>query len=357
MDNKYRVGILSKTKLDEYNRLYGKTNSFFKELISEGKKIDLEVFVFAERNIYFKKNLVSANFMRLNSEGLERWKKEKVEIPKIIYNRYSTISKELELKLKNHNIKVINPIKLIGIAKDKYKSHELFSLLKNIKQAETVLYSQKNLEEMISKYSELYLKPRFGSEGKGILFLKRLENKFEIIFNKEKLEINNLIEIDKLISKNYIIQNNIKIKKYQNSVFDIRVLMQRDKSGKLLFTGSLARLSETGGITSNLSTGGGAIKTSKVINDLFGKGKFKNKYRENIKNISFEIVKKVENKINNQICELGIDILIDEKGNLYLIEINHLPGRAVFKFLGDQYREKAVRRPMEYAKFLIDRGI
>jgi carbamoylphosphate synthase large subunit len=50
------------------------------------------------------------------------------------------------------------------------------------------------------------------------------------------------------------------------------------------------------------------------------------------------------------LCELALDLAIDRKGNVWLIEVNPKPSREVFKLAGERevYR-KAIVRPIEYA--------
>ncbi|MNC74339.1 Endospore coat-associated protein YheD [compost metagenome] len=55
-------------------------------------------------------------------------------------------------------------------------------------------------------------------------------------------------------------------------------------------------------------------------------------------------------------CELALDIAIDERGKVWLLEINPKPAREVFARIGNKgMYQKAIERPLEYALYLYKR--
>ncbi|MNN95053.1 Endospore coat-associated protein YheD [compost metagenome] len=55
-------------------------------------------------------------------------------------------------------------------------------------------------------------------------------------------------------------------------------------------------------------------------------------------------------------CELALDIAIDERGKVWLLEINPKPAREVFARIGNKdIYQKAIERPLEYALYLYKR--
>ena len=93
------------------------------------------------------------------------------------------------------------------------------------------------------------------------------------------------------------------------------------------------------------------IKLNKIINDLFGKNSFSLKFKKRIKSASFKTFQIIEKEIGKELCELAIDLMIDKKGKIYVIEVNSKPGR-IFEALSKRIVNKSTRRPMEYAAYL-----
>ncbi|MNG25924.1 Endospore coat-associated protein YheD [compost metagenome] len=55
-----------------------------------------------------------------------------------------------------------------------------------------------------------------------------------------------------------------------------------------------------------------------------------------------------------KLCELGMDIAVDPKGNVWLLEVNPKPSREVFNRIGQHATyQKAVTRPLEYALWML----
>ena len=150
----------------------------------------------------------------------------------------------------------------------------------------------------------------------------------------------------------YIIQECIELPKYNDSVFDVRVIYQRGKSGGPLRTGMAVRLAAPNKITANLHQGGDKETLSHVLGALFNQD-IKGPIAESIRKYSKSIFKLLDKKAG-PIGEIGIDFLIDQVGQIHLIEVNSLPGRNLFKILPD-IREKSISRPVEYAQHLLNK--
>ncbi|MNU00093.1 Endospore coat-associated protein YheD [compost metagenome] len=57
------------------------------------------------------------------------------------------------------------------------------------------------------------------------------------------------------------------------------------------------------------------------------------------------------------LCELALDIAIDESGRVWLLEINPKPAREVFSRTGEMgIYQRAISRPLEYALYLLKKN-
>ncbi|MBT3406472.1 YheC/YheD family protein [Candidatus Woesearchaeota archaeon] len=352
-----KVGILAKPSED--GRLYGESNNFYKSLVEVGHDLGLCVFTFGESDVNFEKKSLDANFIITSGSGKKLWVRRKVSFPKVVYDRATGIPSTFRTKLEKAGMILVNPPELIGLAGDKWQSYSVLNragitATSETKQAETMLYSLPNLKTMIAKHSVVFLKPRRGSQGIGIMSLSKTQDGYLLKPNNQKFKSSQLNSISQFVSGNYIVQQGIAVTKYNNAVFDIRVLIQKNNRGKLRLTGMVARVSTPGQITSNLHTGGSNQRVSKVLNNLFGASAFRSEFKKKIENASFKTFHAIEDHLRKKLCEIAIDIMVDTKGDLYIIEINSKPGRASFRFLGDDFRTNAVRRPMEFTSYLLN---
>jgi len=70
-------------------------------------------------------------------------------------------------------------------------------------------------------------------------------------------------------------------------------------------------------------------------------------------NFAYKLADFLETKFG-KLCELGMDIAVDPKGNVWLLEVNPKPSREVFRKIGEiATYQKAVSRPLEYAVWML----
>jgi len=133
-----------------------------------GKEEDLEIYV-GEYRWYSEGMLEKAWYWN----GKEWEKKQDVEINGV-YDLFRHDKEKLKIKQKmKEEVGIINDPELTDICQDKLQTYELFK--QHIPESRK--YDDENLEEMLSKYSKVVLKPRYGSSGEGI----------KIIGSKEEL--------------------------------------------------------------------------------------------------------------------------------------------------------------------------
>lgn len=74
--------------------------------------------------------------------------------------------------------------------------------------------------------------------------------------------------------------------------------------------------------------------------------------RKEAEALSLEVAEFLEKRYD-ALCELALDLAIDQKGRIWLLEVNPKPAREVFHRIGDKetYRNSIVR-PLEYASWL-----
>jgi len=191
---------------------------------------------------------------------------------------------------------------------------------------------------MLKTYSSVFIKPNHGSGGNGIIRVKRLGKRYEVR-SGSSLKIAKRSSILKAIrsyrkSKHrYLVQKGLRLGKYHGKIFDIRVYLQKPKH-KWMISGMVARVAAPHKFVTNYQKGGHAKPLRRVLKSLFhhNQSKVDACYRK-IKKLSIVIAKTVNKR--HSIHELGVDIAIDKKGHIWIIEANSRPGHMLFTQLSD----------------------
>ncbi|AEJ43356.1 YheC/YheD family endospore coat-associated protein [Alicyclobacillus acidocaldarius] len=153
----------------------------------------------------------------------------------------------------------------------------------------------------------------------------------------------------------YIWQQGIDLVALDGRPVDVRILLQRDGTGAWKRTKMFARVAKSGDFTSNLATGGGAMPVDRAILGAFP-DEAKKRVRASIRRIAEAVAEAVEAGAGRTFGELGIDLGVDRRGFVWVIEVNSKPRKAPASASGrDDLVELSFRRPMEYALFLARR--
>ncbi|WP_433943876.1 YheC/YheD family protein [Paenibacillus sp. SN-8-1] len=211
--------------------------------------------------------------------------------------------------------------------------------------------------------NEVFLKPHSGTHGKMTLHI-RLVNEDQHLMLTGRDRNNALFQkhfhewetgaawVDRFIGERaFIIQPYLQLTDSDGRPFDVRVLMQKNESGRWSLTGMAVRLGEKDSVTSNLHGGGTAVEAGRFLTLEFGESAAEMIFGT-IRRLSAEIPEYLESCFG-RLAELGIDFGIDRKGRVWIIEVNSKPGRSAFFQIGDQMSaRKSVENPVMYARYL-----
>ncbi len=216
--------------------------------------------------------------------------------------------------------------------------------------------------EMLRVFGTVFLKPDFGTHGKGILRVKRVapgeyrvdgrdgHNRIYRQTAKGRAALGEIIG-RWVRKKRFLIQQGLSLVGPGGRAFDLRVLVQKNSLGQWEVTGSAVRVGPSGSVTSNLHGGGDAEDTSAYLARVFGPAKSQEIIQE-IGIMAVEVCRAME--AAGTFMEFGLDAGVDTQGRVWLIEVNSKPGRRVFSRTGDlEARWESIRRPIEYAAFVL----
>ncbi len=371
--NENQIGVMS--VVHEGRKPFGMQTYFFEDMV---KSIDLDkskIFFFSP--IDWRYGVIEVpgyNFIG------NRWVKTKSTIPEIIYDRAFSKDEGQKLHmesfrnyLKESNRNILNPFELAELLNNKIEFHA-FLQNHNIPTLCTFPFRAIKDSGFFDRIdaSKVYVKPTFGSKGEGIFVIEKREETYLLFDHLGGVESfqDYLLLIAKLESEiqyqdRYFIQEEAKIELFEDSPFDIRVLVQ-NYGDDYIVTGKAVRIGKKFSMTSNLNSGGNAMPIEEL--DYFFHKEYMYSLEElhlNIEKLCLDCSEVLRREIGN-FCEIGFDILITKDKGPIIIEGNAKPSRWVFVQIADYLesmgknnsyyidrRRETVSVPIIYASYLL----
>ncbi|WP_025026602.1 YheC/YheD family protein [Caldalkalibacillus mannanilyticus] len=252
-------------------------------------------------------------------------------------------------------------INLIG---ERNKWH-IYSILRRKKYLlpflpQTMEFSQAALERFLTTYSEVVIKPVNGAFGSRILVVKGRKRKKQVKYTeRKKVRTVNMLDKDLYpfllhrmgTTRSYLIQPYLSLQEYNGSKYDLRVSVQKGRAGRWEITGIVARVARENGIVTNVAQGGAAVSYFEV------KGLIQPEIMEGIKELSLSIAREIEQD-QPMAADLGVDLAIDKKDRIWLIEVNFCDERYAYRESGDlKMWCNSYRYPFEYALNLYQKSL
>jgi hypothetical protein len=354
-----RLGVLAvymgKAQLEELH--------FYRKLSKEGRKLGLEIEVFTPEDVGERDTLRILKY----DVAAGKWVHKSTTFPPLIYDRCRYHGAATYRILNTFRNKYANLHYLSKPLANKWKMHQVLcqdeTIMRHIPA--TFCYSTPQaLIRFLKKHKLIYIKPKNGTGGRGILRVEQVGiNRYLIqgrdqkraILSPQRASENQLAAKlhNMKLSADYIIQQGIALTMRDGRVHDYRLLIQKNGGGKWEVTGCAGRIGPYRSITSNLHGGGSAVAMEKLLSSRFASRQRIDQIKQDIYSFAYKLAPFLETKFG-QLCELGVDIAVDPAGGIWLLEVNPKPSREVFRRIGEkQTYKKAVTRPLEYAIWLM----
>lgn len=337
--------------------------SYFRKLSETGHKLGIHVFVFTPEDVVEGSRQIRA---WLFDRETGKWGRKLSPFPDVIYDRCRFQRSFRFRLLRKFRAQYPDLIYMSRPLVHKWGIHQILYKNRKIRPylPETISYqSVHSLLHMLENHSLVYVKPVDGSGGRGILRIERWgdkgyrvqgrDRKRKIIapFTVSRDQLGVRLSKWKLIPR-YLIQQGIRINLRDGRVHDFRLLIQKDGSGQWRVTGSAGRVGARRSVTSNLHGGGSAVPTRKLLRQRFNSEEKIRQIQADMERLAHYTVEHLERQFGS-LCELALDIAVDDKGQVWLLEINPKPAREVFARIGEkEMYQTAVTRPLEYALWL-----
>jgi hypothetical protein len=335
------IGIMTSGSYRSAAQPFGSRSDFIKQFLKTGTKKAF-YFAFSPKDINWQQETVIAHF--LGSQG--NWIRKIVSLPDVVYNRLP--SRRAEKSLHMNSIKERFVRRNIPIFNwsffDKWDVYHLLQgeedAFKHVPES-YINPSPEQIKDMLTKHNFVYLKPTGGSLGKGIYrltfnkkrgyFARFRRNGRNVLLRFAKFtSLMRLIRQQKGRLNNYVAQQGIRLVELDNCPIDFRFHLNKNGYNQWVVAGIGAKKAGRGSITTHVRTGGQLLVPEQALNRVFGETRAR-EVINNMKKVSIKLAESIEANYPHLIGELGFDIGIDQKGNIWMFEANSKPGRSIFK--------------------------
>lgn len=355
------VAILT---IEDDNLLFRGNRSNFVDLIRTGQVMGVITYVVTVKDLKLHAARVLGFTYRKDDDT---WVRSWFPRPTIVYNRIPhrederipRVKRKLSALSKQPDIRLFN--------RRFFNKWSLYQWLNENKATKSFIPDTKRLTdsivlgELLKRHRMLYLKPVRGKAGVGIMTVKVQSEKqlpYRLQIQEEKgsrtFRCSNMKRLwDRVLKQSaalgepYIAQQGILLAAVNNRPFDLRALIQKNGVGQWELSGIGARVAGDSSITTHVPRGGYIDDPEKLLISIFGQektGKVLGKVRRTI----LLLAKQIERSAHYRLCEMSMDLGIDETGHVWFFEANSKP----MKFDEPHIRNKSLERIFQYSLYL-----
>ncbi|WP_018131685.1 YheC/YheD family endospore coat-associated protein [Effusibacillus pohliae] len=245
---------------------------------------------------------------------------------------------------------------------DKWEVHR--HLVQNPQTAQYIpdterLRSDRQILSWLRKYQTVYLKPRSGSLGWGVVRLRLSDAGLIVSRTVAGCSRHHTVPLEtiagirhKIGKRPYLIQEAIPLIQLDEQPIDFRVTVQKGEKGEWTISGAVAKIGVPNAHATNLAVGARAAEAKQVLDSVFSKSEAAEVYRD-LKKASLRIARQME-QIGPEIADLGLDLAVTEDGKVKFIEANGRDLRIAFhKANQRQMWRNTFYTPILYGAYLL----
>lgn len=367
------VGIFTAGFTESTLRPIGERSLFFAKFLTVERSIGIFTFVFGAHHINWDEGTIEGLVY-----GKDGWKQMVFPFPNVVYDRLPNRRIENHAALKVVKNRLINEYSIPWYNPgffNKWSIHQLLIGDEKVSKFLPETYhtpSIQQIEQMLSTYQSVYLKPANGSLGLGVfqLMYSREENQYYFRYRDDD-EMNRLRKypslehflkstfINRKLS-DYLAQQGIKLIRLDQNPIDFRVHTNKDQNGQWKVTAIGAKVAGKGSVTTHLNNGG-VVKT---LEEIYEDSRDRIKALHDLTEAAILLSEAIDLKIKGFVGEIGFDFGIDQNGKVWMFEANSKPGRSIFShpelkeadltsrklslLYGLFLSEKAIKEPEEF---------
>lgn len=337
--------------------LFRGVQSNFIDIIEAGRKFGALIYVIPVENIDWKTLTVRGYLYHKQNN---KWVKETLPLPHVIYNRIPNRAYEEKEHVKTALDRLAALPQVTLYNPHFFNKRRLFTILQRDPDVsgylpQTVpLTSKESLFHMLDLHPFVYVKPVNGMAGKGIYRLqKNTRTSFMLQYQLKKSTVKQIFTsrdmlwnfLSLRLDGPYLIQQGIHLATFHDKLFDMRLLAQKNGHGEWRVTGIGIRLAGSGRITTHVPQGGSIQSPYVILPAAFPRSSPADLLKS-IRRVALMIARSLEKEWPT-LGEVSMDIGVDKQERIWFIEANSKPG----KFDEPHIRKLSLRRTIEYAQY------
>jgi hypothetical protein len=275
---------------------------------------------------------------------LGKWEYCWFPIPDVIYDQGIFLRKELKPLAKqirkqfrsDSNIQLINSVNGLG----KWQLYERLTKYPKVRKyfPETIVYGNFNdVLLMLEKYNFIFLKSSHGSKSKEVLSVEQEKELYRLNFYNDEIKevlIEDIQSLEEFVcnfidGKEFIIQQGIRLLKFHEHKMDLRILLQKNEQGLWNSTYNASRIAKGSSTITSYSAGGNIAIYEQIYPYLDSTSlNCSIPDSDSLVETTIKIANYIEKEFGS-FGEIGMDMAIDEGGNIWIIEGNAKPGKRI----------------------------
>jgi glutathione synthase/RimK-type ligase-like ATP-grasp enzyme len=359
MNHSHTLGILTCQAKPPYME-----DSFFRKLSTLAAKENILVLVFSPKSLRLREKRVRGYYWAEHSKS---WNPIVAPPPELIYDRcfYLSSAHYREYTPFIKRLQRLPNTRFLGYGlAGKWEVYQILSRIPHIRPYlpdTRRVHHVNEVLEYLQKKRDIVIKPIGGSTGKKVIRVQQLHPGWYRLLGRDAKnrpfsaamsdqQLYSWLRKQLLLSR-WIAQPYLHLYTADQKPFDIRVLTQKNGHGEWEVVGKAIRQGNHGGLTSNLHGGGKGFRFAPFIRHHFPDRE--KVIHQQIDALSQMIPPSLES-VHGPLLELGIDIGIDRKGDIWIIEVNSKPGRNLFAMTGEQnVQHQSVQNIIDYACYCL----
>ncbi|MTV50660.1 YheC/YheD family protein [Heliobacillus mobilis] len=210
-------------------------------------------------------------------------------------------------------------------------------------------FSMTSLKRFLESYGMVYLKPSAGYGGQGIIKVWQTEKGYSYVRVKGEThrrasftDLYNSLKRYCFTGNGYIVQKAIDLAHVDGRPFDIRLMMMRQK-GAWRYIGALAKVAGENSIVTNYLRSKGQILDIEAAlqrSELFDTETVAQIMRDMIR-LGYKVCRRFDKY--KTYWQIGLDLGVDKRGKVWVIEENTGPAHFLFRKLPDKSIYRRIR--------------
>ena len=220
-------------------------------------------------------------------------------------------------------------------------------------------FSRQNVKKMLDEYGLVYVKPVNGTFGNGVIRVEKQDGEEELSYVLQSgVRIYRYPSFDPLyrkllavkLRKPYLAQQGIELLKYARRRFDLRVMVQKNPKDEWETTEMIGRLAHPRKIVTNYHSGATPMTVEKLLGPHMDRRQLDG-FRKDLNKLGVSAAEALEN-IFPKVKEIGVDVAIDGRKKMWVLEVNTMPDPFLFRRLPDRaVFSKIYRYAVRYGRF------